>query len=131
MVQRRDPRLTTKIKLLLNRIIYIPRNPAEPVIDDEEGGNVIHPRSPAAITLAVLSGVCLLYTVATAPYILAFYWDKGACTSSNLDASDMFVRRWSDGVKDTECDLQVDTVFMLEIAMVMSLTLRRECVQLI
>jgi hypothetical protein len=51
----------------------------------------IHPRSHLAIALAVMSGMCLVYTVIYGPFTLAFYWFADVCDGTPVDAIDMTV----------------------------------------
>ncbi len=59
--------------------------------DDEPVGHSIHPRSPFALIVALVPGVCLLYTVVFAPYTLAIYWFAELCEGTPYDGMDMVV----------------------------------------
>jgi CRP-like cAMP-binding protein len=59
--------------------------------NDEPDGHAIHPRSPFAMIVALVPGVCLLYTVVFAPYTLAFYWFAELCEGTPYDGIDMGV----------------------------------------
>jgi hypothetical protein len=61
------------------------------LVDDDGGGHAVHPRSPFALLVALVPGVCLLYTVVFAPYTLAFYWFAELCEGTPYDGIDMVV----------------------------------------
>ena len=59
--------------------------------DEQEKGHAIHPKSVVALAIAMISGICLLYTVIFAPYTLAFYWFAELCEGTPFDTMDMIV----------------------------------------
>ena len=120
MVYRRDPRWQTWLKLRLAALAGAGEGEARSGGDigdvaiqkkgaavagadgDEEeqkSSNAVHPRSAIALSVAMTSGLCLLYTVVFAPYTLAFYWFAELCEGTPFDTLDQVV----------------ETIFLLEI----------------
>ena len=120
MVYRRDPRWQTWLKLRLAALAGAGEGEARSGGDigdvaiqkkgvanagadgDEEehkASHAVHPRSAIALSIAMTSGLCLLYTVVFAPYTLAFYWFAELCEGTPFDTLDQVV----------------ETIFLLEI----------------
>ena len=59
----------------------------------------IHPHSVLALVIAMLSGICLIYTVVFVPVAISFYFHQDLCEGTPYDTFDLIV----------------ETVFLLEI----------------
>ena len=94
LMMMRDPRVSTRMRLLLRRLTDV-----ETEHENEQQGAAIHPKSAIAITIALISGLCLFYTLLLVPFALAFFWNVPLCEGSPTKGA----------------DLAVDTFFMFEI----------------